>query len=295
MRIVTIKTAAGERAGIVAPHGIIMIDTINHAEKTNWPTEAFAIIQSGNLDNIRKWYRECDQQRLARLTVLTQEQTIFGPLYRLPRKIWGIGLNYVKDPEELKTISPEEEPVGFLKPDTSLIGPNDAIRIPPQSVRTIAEAELAIVIGKKAKDISPEEAPQYVAGFTTALDMAADDIHQRNLRFLARAKSFDTFFSFGPELITLDEVEDVLALEVSTVLNGEVQHRNVVSNMRFRPWFAVSFHSKVMTLLPGDILITGTPGAVIIRDGDLVECRINGFQTLTNPVERYVPRQIGSE
>jgi 2-keto-4-pentenoate hydratase/2-oxohepta-3-ene-1,7-dioic acid hydratase in catechol pathway len=116
--------------------------------------------------------------------------------------------------------------------------------------------------------------------------MTAEDILRKNPRYLTRAKSFDTFFSFGPELVTPDEIEDVEALEVSTRLNGEVRRANTVSNMTFPPYWLVSFHSRVMTLLPGDVISTGTPGAVVLRNGDVAECRITGFESLENPVVR---------
>jgi 2-keto-4-pentenoate hydratase/2-oxohepta-3-ene-1,7-dioic acid hydratase in catechol pathway len=140
-----------------------------------------------------------------------------------------------------------------------------------------AEAEIAIVIGRECKDVSVEKAPDVVAGFTPVIDMTAEDILQRNPRFLTRAKNFDTFFSFGPELVTVDEVPDVHSLTVGTYVNGRLHRENVVSNMTFLPWFLVSFHSQVMTLLPGDILSTGTPEASVIRAGDIVECRVDGF------------------
>jgi 2-keto-4-pentenoate hydratase/2-oxohepta-3-ene-1,7-dioic acid hydratase in catechol pathway len=149
-----------------------------------------------------------------------------------------------------------------------------------------AEAELAVIIGREAKNVSEEDAPSVVAGFTTVLDMTAEDILRRNPRYLTRAKSFDTFFSFGPQLVTPDEVGEVQSLEVATVLNGEVRRRNFVSNMVFSPWSLVSFHSEVMTLLPGDVFSTGTPGAVEVRDGDVVGCRISSFEPLINPVRR---------
>jgi 2-keto-4-pentenoate hydratase/2-oxohepta-3-ene-1,7-dioic acid hydratase in catechol pathway len=173
-----------------------------------------------------------------------------------------------------------------MRPDTTIVGPSDEIRLPEQSGRVTAEAELVVVIGREAKDISEEEAPSIVAGFTTVLDMTAEDILKKNPRYLTRAKSFDTFFSFGPELVTTDEVDDVGALEVSTVLNGEVRSANSVSNMTFSPWWLVAFHSRVMRLLPGDLISTGTPGAVVIREGDVAECRISGFKPLANPVVR---------
>ena len=131
--------------------------------------------------------------------------------------------------------------------------------LPDQSERVTAEAELALIIGREAKDVSKRKAPSVVSGFTTVLDMTAEDILRKNPA-TSRSKSFDTFFSFGPELVTPDEIADVGALEVFTVLNGEVRRTNTVSNMMFSPWWLVSFHSQVMTLLPGDIISTGTPG-----------------------------------
>jgi 2-keto-4-pentenoate hydratase/2-oxohepta-3-ene-1,7-dioic acid hydratase in catechol pathway len=113
-----------------------------------------------------------------------------------------------------------------------------------------AEAELAVIVGRVAKDVPERAVPSVVAGFTTVLDMTAEDMLRRNPRYLTRANGFDTFFSVGPHQGTPDEVGEVGELEVATVLNDEVRRKNVVSNMIFSPWSLVSFHSKVMTLLP---------------------------------------------
>jgi 2-keto-4-pentenoate hydratase/2-oxohepta-3-ene-1,7-dioic acid hydratase in catechol pathway len=139
-----------------------------------------------------------------------------------------------------------------MRPDTTIIGPGDKIRLPEDVGRVTAEAELAVVIGRRAREVSEDEAPSVVAGFTTVLDMTAEGILRKNPRCLTRAKSFDTFFSFGPQLLTPDEVGEVEELEVATVLNGEVRRRNTVSNMTFSPYRLVSFHSRVMTLLPSN-------------------------------------------
>jgi len=136
----------------------------------------------------------------------------------------------------------------------------------------------------KRQDVAREDWLSVVAGFTTIIDMTAEDILRRNPRYLTMSKSFDTFFSFGPVLVTPDEIEDVTGLRVQTVVNGEVRAENTVDNMTFPPDFLVAFHTAVWTALPGDIISTGTPGAAAIADGDTVECRIDGFETLTNPV-----------
>lgn len=286
MRLATIRQNGREQAAIVTASSLVPLQLINERIGENWSTDMLELIQSGQLDQLRQWYNKSGDQELQSLTEqgIFGEEAEYGPLYRHPRKIWGIGLNYVEHASDLHETVPSTEPASFMKPDTTIIGPQDEILIPHQSERTTAEAELGIVIGKACKDVSEEEAVQYVAGYTTIIDMTAEDILQKNPRYLTRSKSFDTFFSFGPQLVTADEVEDVLQLQVATVINGAVHRKNTVSNMAFRPWFLVSFHSKVMQLLPGDIISTGTPGAVVIRDGDIVSCRIDGFETLTNPV-----------
>lgn len=285
MRLATIKHNGQEISTIVTKKGVIAIENVNDALGKSWSTSLFDIIQLGQLDEIRAWYDSGGKDKLDNLQIIPNEKVEYGPLYRQPRKIWGIGLNYAEHASDLHETAPNTEPASFMKPDTTIIGPNDTIEIPHQSDRTTAESELGIIIGKECKDISEENAKDVIAGYTTIIDMTAEDILQRNPRYLTRSKSFDTFFSFGPQLVTKDEVEEVLDLHVSTVINGELHRKNVVANMTFRPWHLVSFHSKVMTLLPGDIISTGTPGAVVIRNGDIVECQIDGFESLVNKVK----------
>ncbi len=171
-----------------------------------------------------------------------------------------------------------------MKPVTTIIGPGDTIQIPRLSERTTAEAELGIVFADRCRDVVRSDWRSVVAGFTTIIDMTAEDILRRNPRYLTVCKSFDTFFSFGPELVTPDEIPDVCSLNVQTVHNGRVHAQNVVRNMTFAPDEHVAFHTSVMTMLPGDILSTGTPGAVPIGHGDRVTCRISGMEPLENPV-----------
>ncbi len=284
MRLTSLRMDGIEPAAIVRPGGAVLLSEVNDAFGTSWSTTVQGLIEAGEVEALRGWVAGADADRLDGLAI-PQDNVVHAPLYRRPRKIWGIGLNYVEHAADLSEKAPSTEPASFMKPDTTIIGPGDAIRIPPQSQRTTAEAELGVIIGRECKDVSEADAPSVVAGFTTIVDMTAEDILEKNPRYLTRSKSFDTFFSFGPELVTVDEVDDVDALQVSTLHNGEVYRRNVVSNMTFRPWWLVSFHSKVMTLLPGDIISTGTPGAVHIRSGDVTGCSIDGFRDLSNPVE----------
>jgi 2-keto-4-pentenoate hydratase/2-oxohepta-3-ene-1,7-dioic acid hydratase in catechol pathway len=246
----------------------------------------WTLLQSGKFNALKHWYSSegLDQLRKLEDELIPSNQATFAALYRHPRKIWAIGLNYKEHAADVSAEIPEE-PASFMKPDTAIIGHGDYIKIPRQSSETYAEAELGIVIGKQCKNVDRENWLDVVAGFTTTLDMTTMDILQRSFRYLARAKSFDTFFAFGPQLLTPDEIDDLLALRISTILNEEVCSSNVVANMIFPLDFLVSFHSQVMTLCPGDIIITGTPGCVHIKEGDTVECRIDGFESLVNPVK----------
>lgn len=285
MRLAMIQNGQAEQAAIISGGKAVTIAAVNKTYNKNWETNIFGLIESGELDRLTRWFNETGKAAIERseLPADDAESLSYGPLYRRPRKIWGIGLNYVDHASDLGEKAPNTEPASFMKPDTSIIGPGDTIEIPLQSERTTAEAELGVIIGKTCRDVEEGDVMPYIAGYTTIIDMTAEDILQKNPRYLTRAKSFDTFFSFGPQFVTKDEIGDLHALEVATVINGTVHRKNTVDHMTFSPEFLVSFHSKVMTLLPGDIISTGTPGAVPIQDGDQVECRIEGFETLINP------------
>lgn len=278
MRLCNMRLNGEETAGVATAEGIVPVKRINAHLGRAWPTDLFALIQEG-LSPIL--HRDAERTPGALMPSMVE----YGPLYRHPRKIWGIGLNYKDHAADLSAPFPTE-PASFMKGDQTIIGPGDVIELPPESERVTAEAELGVVIGRECRFVREEEVPAYIAGYCLILDMTAEDILQRNPRFLTRAKNYDTFFSFGPELITPDEVLDPMRLQVSTWKNGSLHRENAVSNMAFPPHYLVAFHSNVMTLYPGDIISTGTPGAVVIEAGDVAECRIEGLGVLSNPVQR---------
>jgi 2-keto-4-pentenoate hydratase/2-oxohepta-3-ene-1,7-dioic acid hydratase in catechol pathway len=286
MRLATIRHQGGETAAIATADGLITLEELNRITDSAWPTDLLTLITSGQLAALNRWYRHGGEEKLqGPSATLLPLDADYAPPYRHPRKIWGIGLNYMEHARDLSETAPSAEPASFMKPDTTIIGPGETIRVPLLSERTTGEAELGIVIGQRCKDVPQDQAYRVVAGFVPIIDMTAEDILQRNPRNLTLSKSFDSFFSFGPHLVTPDEVDDPLLLQVATYLNGRLHRRNVVANMTFRPDFLIAFHSRVMTLLPGDIISTGTPGAVVINDGDVVEARIDGFPSLANPVK----------
>ena len=277
MRLCTIADENGhESAAVVVADRVVTVDDINQQFYENWPTDVFSLLQRG-LDRL------LNEQAQALSVMQSRQKFSFKPLYRHCRKIIGIGLNYLDHAKDLNAPHPTE-PASFMKGDNTIIGLKDSILLPRQSERVTAEAELAVVIGKTCRGVSENVAMSCVAGFCLVIDMTAEDILQRNPRFLTKSKNFDTFFSFGPELITPDELPDILSLRVGTWKNGELYRENTISNMAFQPAYLVSHFSDISTLYPGDIISTGTPGATPISSGDEVECRVAGFQSLINTV-----------
>ena len=286
MRLATIRFDGREQLTICQEDGIIRVGDLNREFQSQWPQTMQELIETGGLNRLKDWYSQQGRRDLdARKHLwINRRQCSFAPPYRFPGKIWGIGLNYREHARDLSERPPTSAPASFMKPCTTIIGPGQAIEIPLLSQRTTAEAELGVIIGQRCRHVPRDKWLDVVAGFTTILDMTAEDILVQNPRFLTMSKSFDTFFSFGPQVLTADEIGDVVGLKVSTVINGKVHAENTIDHMTFTPDALVAYHSQVMTLLPGDIISTGTPGAVPIHHGDIVQCRITGFETLENPV-----------
>lgn len=200
----------------------------------------------------------------------------------LPSKIVCVGRNYADHAAELGNEVPKA-PLLFLKAPSSLVRNGEPIVIPPQSERVEHEAELAIVIKERAKDLSDDEDVfKYILGFTCLNDVTARDIQRADVQF-TRGKSFDTFCPIGPHIETDLEVSDV---EVQCRVNGEIRQTGRTSQMVFPVEFLVRYISRQMTLMPGDLIATGTPAGVSkLEPGDVCEVVIEGIGTLSNPVE----------
>jgi len=217
--------------------------------------------------------------------VSLEEVQILAPCE--PSKIICVGLNYQDHAEEIKAELPKEPHI-FLKPPTAVIGPGEAIALPSISSRVDYEGELAIVIKKRAKDVGREEAPHYILGYTCFNDVTARDLVAKDKGPL-RAKIFDTFAPFGPYIVS--DI-DPLGLAIRTYLNGELKQSSNTKNLIFDPFHLVSFISSVLTLLPGDLISTGTPSGIgPMKAGDVVEVEIEGIGRLKNPVAP--PRERG--
>jgi len=198
----------------------------------------------------------------------------------LPSKVVAVGKNYAAHAAEFGSEVPEE-PIIFLKPSTSVSGPDDPIPYPDTSQRVDHEGELALVIGRLARKVSAEEASKYVLGYTCANDVTARDLQLKDGQW-TRAKGFDGFCPLGPWIETEFDPTDV-ALECR--VNGEVRQAARTSDLAYGPAALVEFVTRVMTLLPGDVILTGTPDGVgPLQVGDRVEVDIEGIGVLANPV-----------
>ena len=197
-----------------------------------------------------------------------------------PTKIIAIGLNYLDHAKELKMEIPDH-PLIFLKPSTAVIGSGDAIILPPQTKELNYEGELAVIIKDTAKNISKDDARRFIAGYTCANDLTARDLQRIDGQW-TRAKSFDTFCPLGPRIVSDIDPKN---LSIITRVNGTVKQNSNTKNMIFDVFELVSFVSEIMTLLPGDVIITGTPpGVGAIEAGDVVEVEIEGIGVLKNIV-----------
>ncbi|MCW2576571.1 MAG: Fumarylacetoacetate hydrolase family protein [Modestobacter sp.] len=205
----------------------------------------------------------------------------------LPSKVVGVGKNYADHVQEMATGDAPKEPLLFLKPSTSVIGPGDAIRIPAGSTNVHHEVELAVVIGARgARQVSPEQAMASVFGYTIGNDVTERDMQHSDGQW-TRAKGFDSFCPLGPWIETdlAGLGKDPADLELTCSVDGELRQSGRTSQLLFGLPTLISHISQIMTLLPGDVVLTGTPAGVgPIRPGQRVECTIEGLGTLTSTV-----------
>lgn len=272
MKLIRFRHSNQIHTGVLNNRGVVAVTEINTRLGTKIPNDLLSIIQ---------------QNATAQLTGIDDFPAIplteIVPLvpYDTPPKIWCIGLNYLSHADDIQAVQPEE-PGSFMKPASCIFQPESEIVLPPADVSNDvdAEGELGVIIGRTSRFVPAEHVKDVIFGYTTTLDLTALDVLRKNPRYLTRAKSIDTFFSFGPVVVTADEIPDVDSLEVITEHNDGICSRDFVRNMRTRPFELVRYHSDFMTLNPGDLISTGCPKGARIRAGDRVRARIDGIGTL---------------
>jgi 2-keto-4-pentenoate hydratase/2-oxohepta-3-ene-1,7-dioic acid hydratase in catechol pathway len=229
-----------------------------------------------------KIHRYLHHGRIAEGSEVPTGATLLPPV--VPGKIVCVGRNYADHAKELGNDVPTE-PLLFLKPPSALLAPGGTIVRPAASDRVEYEGELVIVIGREASNVPQARWRDYVRGFTCANDVTARDLQKKDVQF-TRAKGFDTFCPLGPAIETDLDVSDV---RVATRVNGEVRQDARTSQLIFPPAFLVEFISSIMTLMPGDVILTGTPAGVgPLAANDLVEVEIEGIGVLRNGVADVV-------
>jgi len=216
-----------------------------------------------------------------------------SPIAR-PSKIVCIGLNYADHARETGAAIPPE-PIIFMKSTTALVGPNDDIIIPKNSVKTDWEVEIAVVMGKKASYVSEADAENYIAGYVLHNDVSEREFQIERGGTWDKGKGCDTFAPLGPVLATADEIKDVDNLRLWLTVNGQKMQDGNTSNFIFKIPFLISYISQFMTLLPGDVISTGTPAGVglgfkppiYLKEGDIVELGIDGLGTSKQTLKAY--------
>lgn len=283
MKLLTFEHDGRLHAGVLTSAGIAPVEEINAKRGTHVPNDLLRIIQEGKS-------AELDPVEVTTLPIDAVRPRL---PYPVPPKIWCIGLNYLSHAEDIDAIQPEE-PGSFMKPASCLFQPGEDIVLPPPDVSddVDAEGELGVVIGKRCRFVPAEHVRDVIFGYTTTLDLTALDVLRKNTRYLTRSKSIDTFFSFGPVIVTADEIPNVEDLEVVTEHNSGICSRDFVRHMKTRPFELVRFHSDFFTLEPGDLISTGCPKGARIKPGDHVRARIDGVGTLSANVTQGVRRPI---
>ncbi|GAB3851516.1 fumarylacetoacetate hydrolase family protein [Hymenobacter terrigena] len=233
------------------------------------------------------------QAQAGRLPEVGADERLGSPVAR-PSKILCIGLNYADHARETGAATPAE-PILFMKSTTALVGPNDDIVIPKNSVKTDWEVELAVVIGKRASYVEEVDAQQYIAGYALHNDVSEREFQLERGGTWDKGKGCDTFAPVGPFLATPDEIGDVDNLRLWLSVNGHMMQDGTTANLIFKIPFLISYLSQFMTLLPGDIISTGTPAGVglgfkppvYLKPGDVVELGIDGLGTSRQVVKAY--------
>lgn len=286
MRLLTYGEVGEERLGAMIKENVAI--DLHIASKGSIPWDVIEFLRGDYWDRVHRLIEVADD--LPKEAFVELEWMRIGSPVPVPGKVVALGLNYRDHAAELKMKLPEE-PLLFSKAPTAVCGPYDPIVYPTVTNQLDYEVELAVIIGRKCKDATEDEALKYVAGYTVLNDVTARDLQAKDTQWF-RGKSCDTFAPMGPYLVTPDEVGDVHSLKIRLWVNGELRQDSTTANLIFGIPQIISFISKHMTLLPGDVIATGTPSGVgisrnppaLLKIGDLVEAEIERIGRLRNVV-----------
>jgi 2-keto-4-pentenoate hydratase/2-oxohepta-3-ene-1,7-dioic acid hydratase in catechol pathway len=252
--------------------------------------EEFVELGAGQIQKLDRLLKRASKHDIQRFSRSVESVSLLAPI-KSPRKIVCLGLNYRDHAAEQNAVVPDE-PVIFMKPATAIVGPNEEIIKPGFVSQLDYEAELAIVVGKRVKNVSAADARSCVFGYTILNDVSARDIQFKDKQW-TRGKSFDTFAPMGPCIVTEDQLRDTSDLSICTWVNEELRQKSSTKNMVFNVYDIIHHISRVMTLEPCDIISTGTPAGVgfafkpkpkFLNKGDVVRIEIEGIGMLGNRI-----------
>jgi 2-keto-4-pentenoate hydratase/2-oxohepta-3-ene-1,7-dioic acid hydratase in catechol pathway len=282
MKLIRYGQAGQEKPGVILNDQ--KYDVSGFGEDYN---EAF--FATDGLERLRRFLQENE----GRLTLLGEQERLGPPVAR-PSKLLCIGLNYADHARETGA-TPPPEPVLFMKSTTAYVGPNDDLIIPKNSVKTDWEVELVVVIGKRASYVDEQEATACIAGYALHNDVSEREFQLERSGTWDKGKGCDTFAPVGPFMATPDEIGDVDNLRLWLSVNGQMMQDGTTANLIFKVPFLISYLSQFMTLLPGDLISTGTPAGVglgmsppvYLKPGDVVELGIDGLGSSRQVVKAY--------
>jgi 2-keto-4-pentenoate hydratase/2-oxohepta-3-ene-1,7-dioic acid hydratase in catechol pathway len=252
--------------------------------------EEFVGLGADQIQKLDRLLKRASKHDIQRFSCLVESVSLLAPI-KSPRKIVCLGLNYRDHAAEQNAVVPDE-PVIFMKPATAIVGPNEEIVKPGFVSQLDYEAELAIVVGKRVKNVSAADARSCIFGYTILNDVSARDIQFKDKQW-TRGKSFDTFAPMGPCMVTEDQLRDTSDLSICTWVNEELRQKSSTKNMVFNVYDIIHHISRVMTLEPCDIISTGTPAGVgfafkpkpkFLNKGDVVRIEIEGIGILGNRI-----------
>ena len=282
MRLLTYRTADGPAAAIQVDETLVPASAVDAPAST-----VRGLLEALDGDGLRELAARAED---AEERIPLADATLCAPIADA-HKIICLGLNYRDHAEETRQEIPAA-PMWFAKFANSLTGSGQPIVLPAAHAEYVDyEAELALVIGRTARNVAAQDALSYLAGAMPFNDVSARDLQLQNPLWTS-GKAIDTFAPCGPALVTLDEIDNLGALELRTRINGEVLQQGMTANLIFGPAELLAWLSRTITLIPGDIIATGTPAGVgaaqgrFLRDGDTVEVEVDGLGTLVNPVRR---------
>lgn len=292
LRLVHYRDKEGERYGVLVNSRVICLPKLAKCLKGKLPEhlENFISLGIDGVERADRLIEKAEKSDIECVSSQISEITLLAPIV-FPPKIVCLGLNYRDHVAEQNATVPDE-PVIFIKPHTTIIGPNESIVKPSFIKQLDYEAELAIVIGRKAKNVPVSEAKSYIFGYTILNDVSARDIQFKDKQW-TRGKSFDTFAPTGPCIKTVNQLEDTSNLSIRTWVNKELRQNSTTKNMIFNVYEIVHHLSRVMTLEPCDIIATGTPAGVgfalkpkqkFLQVGDIIRIEIEKIGTLENAV-----------